>query len=418
MQTATISGCSPVVATFIGSAAAAATLVARLDDAVGTVVGTHRGAVWVGGHRARLWRLDGETLAEVTTFQSAPTHDEWHTPWGGPPDVFSIASDGTNLYVSVHVGGILRTTDGSDWTPTIDLHDDVHQVAVGDDGTVWAATGMRGLAESRDQGATWHYHTSGLHARYALAVAALPHGALVAVSSGHAAKDGGVYLFDGERITRCEGLPADLGGAVGPRQLATSGDRAAVALPNGDVYVSDDGGARMGAAGDGCPLRRRGHLRLLSATPSDFRPYGPVCVALRARREDGHGGQTGDSHGRRRPGRLQAITRDLRNRYGAEYQIARASSGADALTVLGEFATARPAGRPDRIRPADARDDRRRVPRSWRRSTPPTPSSCCSPRTPTPTWRSRRSTTSGSTTTCSSRGTRPRSGCTRCSTIC
>lgn len=226
------------------------TLVAHLDDAVGTVVGTHRGAVWVGGRHARLWRLDGETLAEVTTFQSAPTHDEWHTPWGGPPDVFSIASDGTHLYVSVHVGGILRTTDGSDWTPTIDLHDDVHQVVVGDDGTVWAATGMRGLAESRDQGATWRYHTSGLHARYALAVAALPHGALVAVSSGHAAKDGGVYRFDGERITRCEGLPADLGGAVGPRQLATSGDRAALALPNGDVYVSDDGGrewARLAA---------------------------------------------------------------------------------------------------------------------------------------------------------------------------
>src|SRR5687768_9329137 len=58
------------------------TPVARLDDAVGTVVGTHRGTVWVGGHRARLWRLDGETLAEVATFQSAPTHDAWHTPWG------------------------------------------------------------------------------------------------------------------------------------------------------------------------------------------------------------------------------------------------------------------------------------------------------------------------------------------------
>ena len=220
---------------------AASTLVAHLDDAVGAVVGTHRKTVWVGGHRARLWRLDGETLAEVTTFQSAPTHDEWHTPWGGPPDVFSIASDGTHLYVSVHVGGILRTTDGSDWTPTIDLHDDVHQVAVGDDGTVWAATGMRGLAESRDQGATWRYHALG-SARPLRWRSPRSPGALVAVSSGHAAKDGGVYRFDGERITRCEGLPADLGGAVGPRQLATSGDRAAVALPNGDVYVSDDGG--------------------------------------------------------------------------------------------------------------------------------------------------------------------------------
>jgi hypothetical protein len=225
-------------------------LVARLDDAAGIVVGTHRGVVWVGGQRARLWKLDGSALVEASSFQDAPTHDEWHTPWGGPPDVFSIASDATHLYVSVHVGGILRTTEGDAWTPTIDLHDDVHQVAVGDDGTVWAATGRRGLAESRDHGATWRYHTDGLHARYALAVAPLPDGALVAVSSGHAAKDGGVYRFDGERITRCAGLPSDLGGAVGPRQMATSGDRAAVALPNGDVYVSDDGGrewARLAA---------------------------------------------------------------------------------------------------------------------------------------------------------------------------
>jgi hypothetical protein len=226
-------------------------LVARLDDATGTVVGTHRGTVWVGGHRARLWRLDGGKLVEVASFQEAPTHDEWHTPWGGPPDVFSIASDGANLYVSVHVGGILRTTDGTEWTPTIDLNDDVHQVAVSDDGAVWAATGMRGLAESRDQGATWHYHTAGLHARYALAVAPVAGGALVAVSSGHAAKDGGVYRFDGGRSTRCEGLPGDLGGAVGPRQLAAAGDRAVVALPNGDVYVSDDNGREWARSATG-----------------------------------------------------------------------------------------------------------------------------------------------------------------------
>ena len=53
-----------------------------------------------------------------------------------------------------------------------------------------------------------------------------------------------------------------------------------------------------------------------------------------------------------------------------------------------------------------------------RASTRPTPSCCCSRRTPTPTSRSRRSTTSASTTTCSSRGTRPRSGSTRSSTTC
>lgn len=236
-------------------------LVARLDEPAGGVIGVHRGVPWVGGDRARVWRLDGTALVEVTSFQDAPTHEDWHTPWGGPPDIFSFASDGTYLYVSVHVGGILRTTDGSDWTPTIDLHDDVHQAAVAADGTVWAATGMRGLAESRDGGATWHYHTRGLHATYALAVAPLASGALVAVSSGHAARDGGVYRFDGERAIRCADLPLELHGAVGPRQLATSGERAVVALPNGDIYLSDDGGASWSRIAEG--LRSPRDLTLL-----------------------------------------------------------------------------------------------------------------------------------------------------------
>src|SRR5690348_14563795 len=62
----------------------ASELVARLDEPAGAVLTTHRGVVWVGGRQARLWRLDGDTL-EVSSFQQAPTHQEWHTPWGGPP---------------------------------------------------------------------------------------------------------------------------------------------------------------------------------------------------------------------------------------------------------------------------------------------------------------------------------------------
>jgi hypothetical protein len=216
--------------------------VASLDEGSGVCVGTHRGAVYVGGARAMLWRLGGDRLEPVESFQTAPTSDEWHTPWGGPPDVFSIASDGTRFYVSVHVGGILRSIDGESWTSTIDLHDDVHQVTVAPDGTLWAATGMRGLAQSTDHGSTWHYHTEGLHATYALAVAAVGDGALVAVSSGHAGRDGAVYRFGSGGTHRCNGLPADMHGAVGPKQLAAAGDDAVVALPNGDIYASSNGG--------------------------------------------------------------------------------------------------------------------------------------------------------------------------------
>ena len=39
------------------------------------------------------------------------------------------------------------------------------------------------------------------------------------------------------------------------------------------------------------------------------------------------------------PAVLQSITRDLRSRFGDDYQIVRASSGADALKLLTEFET-------------------------------------------------------------------------------
>jgi hypothetical protein len=224
-------------------AGTATTSVTALPDGTrGRCVAVHRGSVWVGGDLARLWRVDGSHLEEVTSFQQAPTQPEWHTPWGGPPDVFSMASDGTHLYVSVHVGGILRSADGTTWTPTIDLHTDVHQVTVGADGRVWAATGMRGLGESDDRGATWRFHTDGLHGTYLLAVAAVDGGAIVGASSGHAGRDGALYRLDGDRFVRCRGLPDDFQGAVGPRQIAADGEHAVVALPGGDIYASHDGG--------------------------------------------------------------------------------------------------------------------------------------------------------------------------------
>ena len=48
-----------------------------------------------------------------------------------------MASHGDDLYVSVHVGGVLHSADddGRTWRATIDLHDDVHQVVVDDAGT-------------------------------------------------------------------------------------------------------------------------------------------------------------------------------------------------------------------------------------------------------------------------------------------
>jgi photosystem II stability/assembly factor-like uncharacterized protein len=166
-----------------------------------------------------------------------------------------MASHHDDLYVSVHVGGILHTADGGQtWQATIDLHQDVHQVAVDPDtGAVWAATGTSGLAESTDQGRTWAHHTRGLHATYLLAVAATRAGVLVAASSGHAGRDGAIYLFDGTRFRRPDGLPHDFGGAIKPRHLAGDGDDAALLTPDGSLYASRDGGRRWHLAGGPYP---------------------------------------------------------------------------------------------------------------------------------------------------------------------
>ena len=114
----------------------------------------HVGTVFVGGDDAGLWRLRDGALEPVTSFRDAPTRADWYTPWGGPPSVLSMASHGDDLYVGVHVGGILRSGDGGEtWTDTIDLHVDVHEVVVNpDDGVVWAATGEQALAASPDRG--------------------------------------------------------------------------------------------------------------------------------------------------------------------------------------------------------------------------------------------------------------------------
>lgn len=140
-------------------------------------------ALHVGSSEARLFRLAGSALERVEAFDAVEGRSSWFTPGGGPPETRSVSEWGPDVYVNVHVGGILHTEDGgARWNPTIDIDADVHQVATAE-GLVLAAT-AEGLATSRDRGATWTMRTDALEARYARGVAVFGDQVLVSTSSG------------------------------------------------------------------------------------------------------------------------------------------------------------------------------------------------------------------------------------------
>ncbi len=109
-----------------------------------------------------------------------------------------------------------------------------------------------------------------------------------------------------------------------------------------------------------------------------------------------------------------ALTRDLRARYASAYSVRRGRLRRRGPRPCSPPARAAgPAGGPDHRGPADAGHDRHRAARAGARARADrqaAASHCVRRHRRSP---SRRSTTSGSTTTCSSRGTRRQSGSTR-----
>jgi len=226
--------------------------VAELDGPAGTCVLPTRAGVFIGTEEARLLRFVDDVVEQVVSFDDAEGRDGWYTPWGGPPDVRSLATgaDGA-IYVNVHVGGILRSADGGrTWRPTIDVDSDVHQVAASD-GAVLAATAY-GLARSHDGGREWTFLTDGLHATYARAVAVAGDAVLVSVSRGPGGQAAAVYrLVDGS-FERCrDGLPEWFSGNVDTACLVADADTVALGTADGSVYVSADAGLRWEEAATG-----------------------------------------------------------------------------------------------------------------------------------------------------------------------
>jgi hypothetical protein len=219
--------------------------VAELDGLTATCIAM-TDAIHVGTSEAHLFRLTGDTLERVSAFDEVDGRDSWYTPWGGPPDTRSFSEWADDVYVNVHVGGIVRTSDGgASWSPTIDIDADVHQVATAD-GLVLAA-GAHGLSVSSDRGATWSLYSDGLEAAYSRAVVVCGDRLLVSASSGPRGGHAAVYRTDlgGGRFVRCRtGLPEWFDDNIDTYCLdaLNDGSYAAFGTTDGRLYGSDDRG--------------------------------------------------------------------------------------------------------------------------------------------------------------------------------
>ena len=204
-------------------------------------------AIHVGSSEARLFRLSEGALEPVVAFDDAEGRSDWYTPWGGPPATRSISEWGDDVYVNVHVGGILHTGDhGRAWNPTIDIDADVHQVAT--TRTLVLAACAGGLATSVDRGTSWTMRSEGLEATYSRAVVVCGDTVLVSASDGPRGGRAAVYRGDlaGGPFERCTaGLPGWFDDNIDTHHLdaLNDGSFAAFCTSDGRLFASEDAGS-------------------------------------------------------------------------------------------------------------------------------------------------------------------------------
>lgn len=205
--------------------------------------------IWVGASEAHLFQVVADSLQTIDGFEQAEGRDEWYTPWGGPPDVRSLAvGTSSELYVNIHVGGILRSLDqGQTWQPTLDIHADVHEVKTlpTRPGLVLAAT-AEGLAISLDGGDSWSFDRTNLHATYARAVAVCGNTLLMSVSIGPRGNQAALYrrhLDQPGTFEKCDrGLPDWFSDNINTGCLAALEDVVAFGTSDGQIFLSNDTG--------------------------------------------------------------------------------------------------------------------------------------------------------------------------------
>lgn len=215
--------------------------------------------LFIGASAAVLYELADGELHRAKYFDDAPSRSSWYTPWGGPPDIRSMACDldGT-IYVNVHVGGVVRSTDrGRTWSDTMDIDNDAHEVAADTHtlGRAYAASAV-GLGVTEDAGASWNFISEGLHAPYCRAVATSDSTVFVSASLGSGGRQAALYRMprQGGPLERCQvGLPEWFTNNLDTFCLAARGSFVVAGDAAGTVYVSHDDGESWETAIQGLP---------------------------------------------------------------------------------------------------------------------------------------------------------------------
>jgi hypothetical protein len=217
----------------------------------------------VGTEAARLaWVSDGG-LDFINGFDAVPERTLWKTPWGGPPDVRSLAvsTDGT-LYANIHVGWIARSQDdGKTWQNLREgLEMDVHQVAThpADPRVVFAAT-ARGFYLSKDYGDTFAHQHNGMPYSYQRACACFPQRDVYLVSTSRGPRSKSDALLyrsedDGKTWSQVNGLPEQVSENIDTFQILTRRDgHALVIVDDTAVYETRDWGVNWSEVGNDYP---------------------------------------------------------------------------------------------------------------------------------------------------------------------
>src|SRR4029453_9874602 len=121
------------------------------------------GGLFVGTEGAHVLRLGNGGPRRPPSFDAGPGRERWKNPASAEPDVWSFASLGESVFVSVHVGGLWRSDDrGEPWRASLEPAVDVHQVAASGGAVMVAAARGFGWSSAAGQRGAWT--PGGLHA--------------------------------------------------------------------------------------------------------------------------------------------------------------------------------------------------------------------------------------------------------------